>query len=136
MIHTLYTNIYLSIMIMSQFKIFSKDIILQCQPNLFIIRNEIIIQYSSTHFFTNPHTQTQEYLFIASYYRQLSAYIKMKNYKIKTSFIRGINLLIIIFFVKDSRTCSNQPYINRFGSHTGKKVLLCSVSTQVYSGQQ
>ena len=29
---------------------------------------------------------TQEYIFIASYYRQLSADIKMKNFKIKTGF--------------------------------------------------
>ena len=29
----------------------------------------------------------REYLFIASYYRQLSADIKMKNFKIKTSVV-------------------------------------------------
>ena len=31
--------------------------------------------------------ENQEYIFIASYYRQLSADIKMKNNKIKTSFV-------------------------------------------------
>ena len=57
-------------------------------------------------------------LFMASYYRQLSADIKMINYKIKTSFVRldgqqktRINFMIfILIFVENS--------VIRFYTHT------------------
>ncbi len=65
-----------------------------------------------------------KYIFIASYYRQLSADIKMKNYTIKT----GINFMIfILIFIENDfsvwlRTGSKPADINRYQSHTGKYI--------------
>ncbi len=73
----------------------------------------------------------KEQLFIASYYRQLSADIKMKNYKIKTSFQAGANKTGTNFMVRGKifqfdvihdfslqlRTGSYPEDINWFGSH-------------------
>ncbi len=52
----------------------------------FIFFHKIII-----YFFTK--VAIQEYVFIASYYKQLSAEFKMKNYKIKTRFVRLICMI-------------------------------------------
>ncbi len=59
-----------------------------------------------------------EYIFIASYYRQLSADIKMKNFKIETSFVsRDIHAFSVWL-----RTGSNPADSNRFRSHTGNSL--------------
>ncbi len=59
---------------------------------------------------TEIYAFNKEWLFIALYYRQLSTDIRMKNYKIKTSFVNlrgsrslanksGINLMIFILLI-------------------------------------
>ena len=70
-----------------------------------------------------------ELFFIASYYRQLSAEIKMKSYKISPERLKalsnktGVNFMISILINLSEwlRTGPNLPDDNRFRSHTGKK---------------
>ena len=75
-------------------------------------------------------------MFISSYYRQLSADIKMKNYMIKTRFVSPegpkawSNKAGINFMIRGKNLCNTMLYmilqygtnpadINRFRSHTG-----------------